>query len=383
MPRKTAFGMALTLILAFAWTVDQTAKSTEPLAPSLALLGGGCQWAAREGRSALFVNWKDNWVAHHLTDGSSWGPWPPESELDDMQFSVSHVLQQYGFMVQLVGDIPEDISGYDLVFIQAYWAVEPRHEPQIREYLLNGGGVVIWGGVPTLLAVYCKDWWPYRYGLGRLTPMEEWFGAEYYRCTRGVVSLVVDNPFGTGLPAGGSVFEGQGDFASLIALHNDVQIVALWNTGNAFAFTHEYGQGRVYYQATHEVLSPSLIPATLDIKPNTLNLGDRGQWLTAYIELPEGYDPVNINASTILLNGTIAPVLDQRYGFVTNQSEYLQDFDGDGSTERMVKFDREAVLLYIIDQRRAFENVALILFGRLTDGTAFQGEDSVSVQYPR
>ena len=139
----------------------------------------------------------------------------------------------------------------------------------------------------------------------------------------------------------------------------------------------------MYFQAGHDSISPSLIPAVLDIKPSTLNLGDRGQWLTAYIELPEGYDPGNINASTILLNGTIAPVLDEKYDFVTNQSEYLQDFDGDGSTERMVKFDREVVLLYIINQRRAFENVALTLGGRLTDGTAFQGEDSFSVQYPR
>jgi hypothetical protein len=43
-------------------------------------------------------------------------------------------------------------------------------------------------------------------------------------------------------------------------------------------------------------------------------------WITAYIQLPEGYNPEDIDATTILLNGTISPVLDPKYDFVTNSS---------------------------------------------------------------
>ncbi|MCK4435140.1 hypothetical protein KAU92_06580, partial [Candidatus Bathyarchaeota archaeon] len=37
-------------------------------------------------------------------------------------------------------------------------------------------------------------------------------------------------------------------------------------------------------------LSPVQISATVDIEPNTLNLKSEGEWITCYIELPEGYN---------------------------------------------------------------------------------------------
>jgi len=39
-----------------------TSQSTLP--PSLVLLGAGAKWAAGDGSSALFVNWKDKWLTH-------------------------------------------------------------------------------------------------------------------------------------------------------------------------------------------------------------------------------------------------------------------------------------------------------------------------------
>jgi len=128
------------------------------LPPSLVLLGGGAKWAAGNGSSALFVNWKDNWVAHHLTDGVTWGPWPSESTMDTWRFSISYTLEQSGFKVDFAGDIPESLSDYDLVVIFAYWAIEPQHEPLIRDYIFNGGSVVILAGAPCHFTVYCKDW---------------------------------------------------------------------------------------------------------------------------------------------------------------------------------------------------------------------------------
>ena len=54
---------------------------TEPatLPSSLVLLCSGAKWAAGNGSRALFVDWYDNWLAHHLTDGANWGHGRPKS----------------------------------------------------------------------------------------------------------------------------------------------------------------------------------------------------------------------------------------------------------------------------------------------------------------
>jgi len=127
---------------------------------------------------------------------------------------------------------------------------------------------------------------------------------------------------------------------------------------------------------------PPVVMTTVDIDPDTVNLRSKGQWITTYIQLPEGYDAANINASTILLNGTISPVLDPKYDFVTNSSQYLVDHSGDGILERMVKFNRTAVEYYIYHtQGISYGNVALTITGQLLDGTPFEGTDTIFVNY--
>ncbi len=232
------------------------------LSPSLELLGGGARWAARNGTSALYINWKDNWAAHNLTDGTTWGPWKSESEMENRRFWIADALNQSGFNVDFAGDMPESLSGYDLVVIHAYWAIEPQHAPLIRDYLFNGGGVVILSGVPCYFTVYCKDWWPLRssgaefdgmrFGLG---PIQEWFGTRYYGNTGGPATMTTDNPFGTALLSGDLVlYANSYSCAAVMSPNNDTQVLARWDSGSIFAFTHEYCEGRVYYQAS---FSPS------------------------------------------------------------------------------------------------------------------------------
>ena len=48
-----------------------------------------------------------------------------------------------------------------------------------------------------------------------------------------------------------------------------------------------------------------IVIASLRVNPNTLNLKSKGKWITAYIELPEGYSVENIDLSTVLLNNEI------------------------------------------------------------------------------
>jgi len=128
--------------------------------------------------------------------------------------------------------------------------------------------------------------------------------------------------------------------------------------------------------------TPPTIMASLDIDPDTFNLRSKGQWITAYVQLPEGYDAADIEATTITLNGTIRPVLDLKYDFVTNSSEYLVDHNNDGVLERMAKFNRTRVSEYTISEGIMHGNVALTLTGQLTDGTLFEGSKVIRVMMP-
>ena len=127
--------------------------------------------------------------------------------------------------------------------------------------------------------------------------------------------------------------------------------------------------------------TPIPIAANIDIAPDTLNLQSRGKWIAVYAQLPESCDPANIDASTILLNGTIAPVLDSKYDFVTNASEYLVDYENDGILERMVRFDRAVVASWIYQSVGMPHEVSLTLTGELTDGTPFEGTHIIFVVY--
>ena len=230
-------------------TPTPTTSSNESLTPSLKLLAGGAKWVAPNGTSALYVNHKDNWAAHHLTDGADWGPWFSETTMDNWRSSTSSILEQAGFAVTFAGDIPETLKDYDLVVIEAVWAVEPKHVPLIKDYLSNGGGVVILRSVPCYLSVYCKDHWPGTSGAD-LTSIQEWFGGSTYQNLCGQARLVVDNPFGTDLAYDDVVYTGfAGSEKGITSLNSNAQAVATWEGSScAFAFTYEYGKGRLYYQ---------------------------------------------------------------------------------------------------------------------------------------
>jgi parallel beta-helix repeat protein len=106
-------------------------------------------------------------------------------------------------------------------------------------------------------------------------------------------------------------------------------------------------------------------------------------WLSPMLKFyEEEIVPPDIDAATIMLNGTIPPVLDPKYSFVTNSSEYLVDHNNDGIAERMVKFNRTQVAEYILSKGIMHGNVTLTLTGQLTDGTQFEGNDAITVKMP-
>lgn len=112
-------------------------------------------------------------------------------------------------------------------------------------------------------------------------------------------------------------------------------------------------------------LAETSIPATIDIDPDTLNLKSRGKWITCYIELPEDYDVADIDVSTILLDTISAEAHPTEIG----------DYDADDIADLLVKFDRSAVQEIL----EVGEEVEITVTGELTDGTPFEGSDTIRV----
>lgn len=120
------------------------------------------------------------------------------------------------------------------------------------------------------------------------------------------------------------------------------------------------------------------IPATIDIGPDTLNLKSHcchENWITTYIEMPDGYNVEDIDCSSILLEGEISPDSCDR-----PTESVVGDYDNDGIPDLMVKFDRGDV----IDLVKALNldlpaEVELSVTGSLTDGTQFEGSDTIRV----
>ena len=304
------------------------------LSPSLTLLGGGSKWAAGNGTTALYVDWKDNWLAHSSTDGANWGPWPDEASMDNMRFSVGEALTESGLNVVYASDIPQNLTGYDLLVIEAYYAVEPKDEPLIRDFVQNGGGVVLLSGVPCYLIADCKDFWPYRFGGSDLSSIQDWFGASCYVNTGGYANVTVDNPFGLSLMNGDTLAEGIGYSAAAVAwLSNDSQTMAEWGTGETFAFTHQYGAGRVYYQAWYDTI-PMIYIQNLTIAPTVPTYSDNVT-VSAVIKDGEGVDQafLSYNIGAEWQNETMsmsdntyqATIPAQPYGTVVEYMVYAND----------------------------------------------------------
>jgi hypothetical protein len=237
--------------------------------PSMTLLGAGAKWAAQNGTQTLFIDWEDNYLAHGNTDGVNWGPWPSETDMKNWTDSITYMLNQSGLNVTLAGDIPIDLTGYNLLVIHAYWACTPALLEEVANFIAGGGGVVLLSGVPEMFRTYCKDWWTYNLPTDPLSVGEgQIFACDgNYLNTGGYANVTVDNPFNTSLMAGDTLFESTGySNAAVGNPYNGSQVIAEWNPALynipdwnitvAFAYTYQYGLGRVYYQASFTPLDP-------------------------------------------------------------------------------------------------------------------------------
>jgi len=115
------------------------------------------------------------------------------------------------------------------------------------------------------------------------------------------------------------------------------------------------------------------ISATVIFKPETLNLKERGL-ITAFIELPSSYDVNKINVSTV----SIERVVPASWGRVEN-GRLMVKFDA----SETIDFIWTSKLLHMaIIPPQANRYIELKVVGELTDGSPFEGVDSIKVINP-
>ena len=127
------------------------------------------------------------------------------------------------------------------------------------------------------------------------------------------------------------------------------------------------------------------LPATADIVPKVVNTVRGSLWITAYIELPYGIDPseIELNSVTMSYAGSSQPaVTDPSYAWVTDSTVYIVDQDGDGVLERLVRFDRNAFITGIAiedpGRGRGIE-IMVRIDGFLLDGSPFMAWSTLTI----
>ncbi|MDH3196994.1 MAG: Ig-like domain-containing protein [Candidatus Krumholzibacteria bacterium] len=96
----------------------------------------------------------------------------------------------------------------------------------------------------------------------------------------------------------------------------------------------------------------------------------RGRYIRGWIELPEEYDPHDIDVAAVRLNGVIPATQPWLFPY--------DDHDNDGILERRVLFDREQ-FQEIVPQG---DSVPVRITGELTSGERFAGDDTIRTLRP-
>jgi len=121
--------------------------------------------------------------------------------------------------------------------------------------------------------------------------------------------------------------------AILLAIALVLLSLAAWLMTGTYAFFSDTETASAYFQAGVW----GVIEATVDIDPDTLKKTSKGVPITAYIELPQGYDVNNIDVGSVKL------CLDECV-YAEDHPTAIGDYDTDDIPDLMVKFDRAEVI---------------------------------------
>ena len=127
------------------------------------------------------------------------------------------------------------------------------------------------------------------------------------------------------------------------------------------------------------------LQATIDIDPDVMNLKSNGEWITAYIELPAGYNVNDIDVSTINLITPPGDLVEDAIPVDPGSPVTIGDHDNNDIPDMMVKFDRNAVASNldtedtVDDGTKLRCEIELTIMGKFFDDTYFSGTDMVGV----
>lgn len=117
---------------------------------------------------------------------------------------------------------------------------------------------------------------------------------------------------------------------------------------------------------------PEEFPVMVDIKPEKLNINSNRRFITAYIELPEGYEPGQVDIATVKITKINEEAVDPI--FVCSEPTEIGDYDLDGIPDLMVKFlmdDVREVIFHDLDLTFTLEG------NLMASETSFYGNESV------
>jgi len=115
-------------------------------------------------------------------------------------------------------------------------------------------------------------------------------------------------------------------------------------------------------------ITPAVPIVDMEIDPNTINAGSGGNYISAHLEFPSGYDPANVDLSSVRLNGTVAASPD----FFD-----IKDWNHNHVPDVTVKFLRDAVDAALQEG----DQVPISITGTI-NGACFAGTTTVRVIRP-
>jgi hypothetical protein len=126
-----------------------------------------------------------------------------------------------------------------------------------------------------------------------------------------------------------------------------------------------------------QVLVPGrafIVTATVDIKPETINLNREGRWITVFIALPEGYNISDIDRTNLFLKDPLDPSWHVSPEWSNIECDKL-----------MVKFDSSLVIEHLWERLWHMggnrNSIELTIEGSV-NGTPFEGSDAVTIMDP-
>ncbi len=168
------------------------------------------------------------------------------------------------------------------------------------------------------------------------------------------------------------------------ASYEEVNVIldsSSWTENSAYTIYVRGQDSAGNWGSTHlvvvSVLTRNIIPANIDVNPKTLNTKSKGKFITAYIELMTPYNVSDIDIATIALKDREV-IIDSAFLSPTE----IDDYDSDGISDLMVKFDRKTTIDYLISAGKITTSVEFIIEGVLETGEGFKGTSKVEVITP-